>query len=230
MGKLPYMRFFVNDFMADTRALSTSSTGIWIKALCDMHWHNPRGQMRGTRENICRACGCTLHEFENFLSENKVHKVANVTLRHEIVTLKSRRMAKEEKEREQARKRKAKERGHADVTDDSQNVTNTLSYSGSCSSSYNNSCSNNNDFSNLCQQWQEEIEMQPSPDTFRRLNRLLLWLAKEIATKGLDLKAPAEIISEEISLLATKYPGKQNIAYLEGTVHRKLEEQDGVAK
>jgi len=68
--------------------------------------------------------------------------------------------------------------------------------------------------------------MQPSPDTFRRLNQLLLWLAKEIVTKGLDLKAPAEIISEEISLLATKYPGKQNIAYLEGTIQRKLEEFD----
>ena len=83
-----------------------------------------------------------------------------------------------------------------------------------------------NDFFNLCQQWQEEIEMQPSPQTFRRLKEILDWLTKEIATKGIDLKPPAEIISEEISLLATKYPGKQNIAYLEGTVHRKLEEED----
>ena len=87
-----------------------------------------------------------------------------------------------------------------------------------------------NDFSNLCQQWQEEIEILPSDDTQHRLKKLLDWLANEIATKGLDLKPPAEIISEEISLLATKYPGKQNIAYLEGTVHRKLEEQDGMAK
>ena len=87
-----------------------------------------------------------------------------------------------------------------------------------------------NDFSNLCQQWQEEIEMQPSPDTFRRLKKPLDWLTMAIPAKGIDLKPPAEIISEEISLLATKYPGKQNIAYLEGTVHRKLEEQDGVAK
>lgn len=87
-----------------------------------------------------------------------------------------------------------------------------------------------NDFSNLCQQWQEEIDMQPPANTFNRLRELLDWLSLQITIGDLDLKPAAEIISEEISLLATKYPGKQNIAYLEGTVHRKLEEQNGVAE
>ena len=81
-----------------------------------------------------------------------------------------------------------------------------------------------NDFSNLCQQWQEEIEMQPSPDTFRRLKELLDWLAKEIVTKGLDLKPAGEIISEEITVLATKFPTQQNIHYFRGMVRGKLEE------
>ena len=83
-----------------------------------------------------------------------------------------------------------------------------------------------NDFSNLCQQWQEGIEMQPSPDTFRRLKELLDWLASEIVTKGLDLKPAAEIISEEITVLATKFPTQQNIHYFRGMVKGKLEELD----
>ena len=73
--------------------------------------------------------------------------------------------------------------------------------------------------------------MQPSPDTFRRLKELLDWLAKEIVTKGLDLKPAGEIISEEISVLATKFPTQQNIHYFRGMVKGKLEEEvNGVAK
>jgi uncharacterized protein YdaU (DUF1376 family) len=133
MGKKPYMEFYVNDFMADTRPLSASSTGIWIKVLCDMHWKNSNGHIQATTEAICRMCGCTGEEFETFLDENKVHGIANVTDSHGIVTLVSRRMEREGKEREQARKRKARQRGRDEFTDDSENVTPALSSSSSIS-------------------------------------------------------------------------------------------------
>ena len=90
---------------------------------------------------------------------------------------------------------------------------------------------NDNGYPNLCQQWQEEINILPPADTFPKLKELLDWLANEIATKGIpDLKSPAEIISEEISVLANKFPTQQNIHYFRGMVKGKLEEQDGVAK
>lgn len=133
MGKKPYMEFYVNDFMADTRPLSASSTGIWIKVLCDMHWKNSNGHIQATTEAICRMCGCTGEEFETFLDENTVHGIANVTNSHGIVTLVSRRMEREGKEREQARIRKARQRGRDEFTDDSGNVTPAPSSSSSIS-------------------------------------------------------------------------------------------------
>lgn len=129
MGKKPYLEFFINDFRADTLHLSATSTGIWIRALCDMAWQNDH-KVSGTLDEICRICGCTLVEWADFVAANSRRNVAPVTQTAEIVTVISRRRLEEHKEREQARLRKQRGRESRDCPE---KVTFPLSSSSSSS-------------------------------------------------------------------------------------------------
>ena len=232
MGKAPSFPWYPNDFDHDLKGCQPSTAGIWTRCLNDMWWRDPRGKIRAPYDSYLRLCGCTRQEFELFLRENKTFRFADVTIRNGYVTVINRRMYREDISRKKGKYRVEKHRKKQEETEvkrdcnaNVQGETPLPSSSSSSSSSFpNNNSSSNTDFSNLCQQWQEEIEMQPSPDTFRRLKELLDWLAKEIVTKGLDLKPAGEIISEEISVLATKFPTQQNIHYFRGLVRGKLEE------
>ena len=233
MGKQPAFQFYTGDWLKDPalQACSAATRGIWINLLANMWESNPRGEIHGTVSEIVRLSNSTPRLLKHFFDENCRHNFAEVESSNGAYIIRNRRMIREEKSREYEREKKRKQRSvPANVYKVSPACPDAPSSSSSSSSSYNNSCSRDNegdnDFSNLCQQWQEEIEIQPSPDTFRRLKELLDWLAKEIVTKGLDLKPAAEIISEEITVLATKFPTQQNIHYFRGMVKGKLEELD----
>lgn len=121
MGKLPWMKFFYADWLRDTRALSVAAKGAWIDTIC-YAWGSPRrGEIVGTEDSFARMWGCSTREAHTIIIELTTHAICEcVTDDHGNVTLMSRRIVREEKQREQARKRKERERSrqcHADGID-----------------------------------------------------------------------------------------------------------------
>lgn len=136
-GKAPAFQFYVLDYMDDADGLCAASNGIWIRMLCKLHRAKIRGEVTATFDSWCRKCNCTRDELENFFRENDVEEVADVTVSDEIVTVKSRRMIRERKEREGAAKRQreymSRRSNDGQVTNNDKNLT-TLSSSSSSSS------------------------------------------------------------------------------------------------
>ena len=117
MAKLPWMKFFPTDYLADTRGLSPSDKGIWMDLIC-FAWDSPkRGQISADKDTFCRMLGCSMeelnHSFVTFMSRGVCQVSENG---HGDVTVISRRMSREEKERESARLRKQREREKENVT------------------------------------------------------------------------------------------------------------------
>ena len=118
MSKLPFMQFYPADWLQDTRTLSLEARGAWIDLLCAMWIAPERGRLLWT-----------LDQFHNFLGFN--HSIEAVELVNELVdsgvgsveidevkrsvTVMSRRMMREEIQRNQGRERVKRFR-NADVT------------------------------------------------------------------------------------------------------------------
>lgn len=104
MGKLPFMPFYPKDWQADTRVLTAEARGGWIDLLCHL-WQQPcRGEWTGTLPQVSRVCGIDLERMRPVITE--FEQVAIVEWHgNETVTLKSRRIVRDERERELARNR-----------------------------------------------------------------------------------------------------------------------------
>lgn len=114
MSKLPFMQFFPTDWIRDTRMLSPMARGCWIDAICTM-WDSPeRGVCHADVTGMSRMWGCTEDETFAVLEEFKRYNTCEVEIVgtgcHAAVTLMSRRIVRDENEREQARIRKNKQR------------------------------------------------------------------------------------------------------------------------
>lgn len=110
--KFPYIHFYPGDWKKDP-ALSQctpSTRGIWIDLLCAMHEQDRSGVITGTLETLARVCRCSTVEFAAALADFRLHNVADVTERHENVTLINRRMNREYNARNSNRLRKARQR------------------------------------------------------------------------------------------------------------------------
>lgn len=118
-GKKPYLPLYINDFRADTLGLSATTTGIWIRFLCDMAWQQDY-KVSGREIELCRIGGCTPAEIAQFCAENETRNFACVTTCHNIITVVSRRRLREHEKRENAKNRKQKQRSLDDVLDVSQ--------------------------------------------------------------------------------------------------------------
>lgn len=132
MAKSPAFQFYVRDWLSDPQLgmASHQTKGIWIDLLCYM-WESPeRGIVSGSVQELCRMIGVTEVEFNQFVDEAKRLDFASVTLSNEKVTVKNRRMVREEKERKNNALRqqrfKSNAKGNGKVT--------TLSSSSSSSS------------------------------------------------------------------------------------------------
>ena len=119
-GKAPSFQFYVKDWLSDPELQKAHPTtrGIWINLLCYM-WDAPeRGKVETNERELCQLGSCLPEDVRLFLSDVKrlnfcdfsetCHK--NVTGGHSYVTLKNRRMRRDEKYRIKARKRKQKQR------------------------------------------------------------------------------------------------------------------------
>ena len=122
MNKLIWFQFYPNDWVADTRPLTPTAKGAWIDILCAMWIAPERGKLTITIDGLARMIGCENDGAERILFELSEHKICEISpprhaplqdnhaKRHALVTLKSRRMIREENARESTRKRAEKYR------------------------------------------------------------------------------------------------------------------------
>jgi len=147
VAKAPAGQFYWADWLRDTelQAVSAPSRGIWINLLCHMWFAENRGKIVGTQAELTRLANCTEHEFANFLHEVARKRFGNVSRRHDEVTLKSRRMIRDEIARQATNERVKKHRCNAGVTVMKQKCNNTLhsSSSSSVTKVTNTSCKRN---------------------------------------------------------------------------------------
>lgn len=108
--KPPAMQFYVKDWKADTDGLSPAAKGAWIQICCTLHLATKRG--RTTREIVAwaRIIGCKPDEVDILVREISDCECADVTFRNSRITVMSRRMDRERKEKEQNALRQAKHR------------------------------------------------------------------------------------------------------------------------
>lgn len=116
MGKNPACQFYFLDHQRDTRPLSRAVRGDWMDILTQLHFAPTRGSLTLSLEAWGKVVGISGEEFEKTTLEELRHcRICKiVTQRNGNITLISRRMVREEKDRKnnaerQGRHRKKKE-------------------------------------------------------------------------------------------------------------------------
>lgn len=111
MAELPYMQFFPADWLRDTRMMTASAKGVWIDTLADL-WSAPeRGLRIASEREWARLWGVEPERVSDLLEElGKVAGVRREKSGKEFrVTIYSRRIIREELERERSRNSKRAE-------------------------------------------------------------------------------------------------------------------------
>ena len=57
MSKKPYIKFYIGDYIKDTRKLTLEEKGAWTEALWAMHADGQKGTIQGTWEDISLTVG-----------------------------------------------------------------------------------------------------------------------------------------------------------------------------
>lgn len=122
MAKLPWMQFYPADYLLDTQPLSPSSRGLWMDLICLLWRCETRGTLTLSQDQWIRLLRCDAATFETATMEYKLFSICEVvTNRHGDVTVRSRRMMREEKQRKTTRLRVQRYRrnkgGNASVQD-----------------------------------------------------------------------------------------------------------------
>jgi hypothetical protein len=100
MAKMPFMKFYPQDYLYDTRILTLEERAVWMDLLCFL-WNAPeRGRMVGSVQDLAQMVGIEWLKFRTILEGLKRKNVLNLTESNEKLTLISRRMIREENERE----------------------------------------------------------------------------------------------------------------------------------
>lgn len=104
--KLPFLQFFPDDYLRDTRALSLAAKGGWTDILCMLHGAQNRGSMTLPMLGWARIMGASVDQAEAVIGELLVMKVADIERNSNgNVTIICRRMVRELITREQTRLR-----------------------------------------------------------------------------------------------------------------------------
>lgn len=132
MAKLPFFPFYPNDWIIDTRKLSPMARGVWIDILA-IAWNEPergvyeRSHEMAANELTLKYCGVEpQHISEECFDDDRglpicqyhhiwdeIAHVATVTLSHEKVTVKSRRMMRFDTARKHNAIRQSRHRSNA---------------------------------------------------------------------------------------------------------------------
>jgi 5-methylcytosine-specific restriction endonuclease McrA len=116
MSKLPFMQFYANDWVADTQALSLAARGAWISLLCAMWNSQNRGVLSLPIVGYSRILGASVEQTEHVLSELSDMHICDSVEDGGVITLISRRMVNEERQRKSGATRQARlrEKGGGD--------------------------------------------------------------------------------------------------------------------
>lgn len=131
MPKRPAFQFYPGDWLRDPHLgmCRPETRGIWMDLLCAMHENGERGELTGTVQMLAQLARCTSAQMRRALDDLSGTKAGHVTQTGENVTVISRRMYREHKDRENNRLRKQRQRSPGNVPKMSR------SYSSSSSSS-----------------------------------------------------------------------------------------------
>lgn len=109
MAKAPADQFYYADWLRDVELqMACSATrGIWMNALANMWFAEERGELAGTEEKLARLLNATDEDFSKFLEEAKALHFCYISVTcnavsqkyNADVTLRNRRMYREEKKR-----------------------------------------------------------------------------------------------------------------------------------
>ena len=104
MSKLPFMKFFPDAYVRDTRALSLDARGAWMDLICSM-WYSPtRGKITLPLSGFARLFSVSVSRTKVIISEiTNLGICESVTDGNGDVTVSCRRMLREENERESIR-------------------------------------------------------------------------------------------------------------------------------
>ena len=103
MNKLPWFKFFPADWIKETRILSAEEKGIWIDLLAYM-WESPtRGKIVSDWESIGKMIGVPWLDIATIVTRMKWKNVLDLTEANKIITLKCRRMERDETSRKNNR-------------------------------------------------------------------------------------------------------------------------------
>jgi len=122
---LPSFQFYPADWLKDPRLkrCTRETKGMWIDIICYLHESDTRGKISATVEEWCRLAGCSAEEFSEFLTENKQKKFADISERNGFVTVKNRRMYREEKARQDNNNRQKRHRSKKNNGDNNEDLT-----------------------------------------------------------------------------------------------------------
>lgn len=118
-NRMQWEKFWYRDFCDDLRSVSLSTKGFWIFCLSEMWGGGGNGEITGSIKDFSRWCGCDENEAKNSIEELKDRNICDVIFssRHvdvtsisqgfiDDITLRNRRLKKDEKIRENARLRR----------------------------------------------------------------------------------------------------------------------------
>src|SRR3990167_6980378 len=104
--RMPYMQFWISDWINDTRVLTLEERGAWIDILTFLWKSKPRGQATMTNSHWSNLFGILPEKLNFIVTELKRKGVAEVQVSHNDVTVMSRRILRDEKKRQSDVERK----------------------------------------------------------------------------------------------------------------------------
>jgi len=121
VGKNPCFLFYPNDWSHDLEEHPLEIEGAWIRICCKLWWSETRGLLTRSYEHWARILRVTPEESQRILTYLSTYSICDICVTdHGDVTVTSRRMFREDRERQQAAERKRRQReresNHADVT------------------------------------------------------------------------------------------------------------------
>lgn len=172
-GKAPAIQWYYRDWLSDTRLqmAAASTRGVWMNILMYMIDCSTDDQQCAAGElvnmsvrRICQIGSCTMEEADLFIEEALELKFCDISVTEGgTVSITSRRLSRDDKQRRKWRERKKKQReneaGYGSVTG---NVTETSS-GDHATSSYSTSTSTPNGVKNHCSSGDEHHAEKPCP-------------------------------------------------------------------
>jgi hypothetical protein len=181
MGKAPAFQFYVKDWLSDPqlRMASFSTKGIWIDMLCFM-WQAPvKGELCGDASELQKLLGSNDNDFQQFIVDVNKYDFCYISVSdNKIITVRNRRMFRDENDKKNNRERQAR---YQSKRRDNKNITPpSSSASASPSSKKKNNTAPTFNFETLS--WENlngkmEIwaKAYPAVDIKAELNKMVAW-------------------------------------------------------